>query len=368
MVELNDRLGSHRSKKALAIFLAQYFKDAAQSYGESGGADINPRLHQMRGNAEDKMPTFEHCFPRRRNEIQPGVSACRGADVDHFFMAMEVMLCHQDGYTYATHNYRIYHDLDTGKMVFFPHDMDQMIGEAGLPITVRSGASVPRAVMRSAEGRTRYRERFSYLFTNVFQPSSLTARIDQYVSGVAPALREHSPRLAAEFQAGARNLKERIRNRAAGIEKQLMPAKPLVFDNEVAQIQTWRKHNRQENAAMSEVSADGRQALKISCEDGPCTASWRTTVLLDPGRYRFSGRARLTGVLPRTDIPKSGVFLREAHSQRNAGFSADTDWKSLHQEFSIEENQRETVLVCEFVALKGEVLFDKDSLRLERLP
>ena len=314
------------------------------------------------------MPTFEHCFPRRRNEIQPGVSACRGADVDHFFMAMEVMLCHQDGYTYATHNYRIYHDLDTGKMVFFPHDMDQMIGEAGLPITVRSGASVPRAVMRSAEGRTRYRERFSYLFTNVFQPSSLTARIDQYVSGVAPALREHSPRLAAEFQAGARNLKERIRNRAAGIEKQLMPAKPLVFDNEVAQIQTWRKHNRQENAAMSEVSADGRQALKISCEDGPCTASWRTTVLLDPGRYRFSGRARLTGVLPRTDIPKSGVFLREAHSQRNAGFSADTDWKSLHQEFSIEENQRETVLVCEFVALKGEVLFDKDSLRLERLP
>ena len=34
-----------------------------------------------------------------------------------------------DGYVMNRNNYRVYHDLDTGKMVFFPHGMDQMFWE-----------------------------------------------------------------------------------------------------------------------------------------------------------------------------------------------------------------------------------------------
>src|SRR4030095_12552277 len=103
--------------------------------------------------------------------------------------------------------------------------------------------------------------------------------------------------------------------RAAGIEKQLIPARPLTFDNNIAKIRGWRMLNRQGNALLSEVSMDVRQALRIGCEEGGCTASWRATVLLDPGRYRFSGRIRLSGVVPRTDVPSSGVFLRVSHGQ-----------------------------------------------------
>jgi spore coat protein CotH len=49
-------------------------------------------------------------------------------DVDRFisFAALEIMMWDWDGYIMNKNNYRVYHDLDTGKMVFFPHGMDQM--------------------------------------------------------------------------------------------------------------------------------------------------------------------------------------------------------------------------------------------------
>ncbi|MCI0534624.1 MAG: CotH kinase family protein [Verrucomicrobiales bacterium] len=374
-VELNGRtLGPYLLKESFnEDFLAQYFKNTKGNlYGQSGGADVNRRLYQMRGKAEDAHADLR-ALAAAAQESDPAQSWQRleeVLDVDRFlsFMAMEVMLCHGDGYTFGTHNFRVYHDLDTGKMVFFPHDMDQMLGDSNRSIIPQTGALVVRAVMRSAEGRTRYRERFGLLFTNVFQPASLNARIDEYVSAVAPALRERSARLATDFQAGARNLKERIRNRAAGIEKQLIPAKPLAFENNVARIQTWRKRHQPATSEMSEAAVDGRPVLRILCAESAAAASWRANVLLEAGRYRFSGRARLAGVIPRTGAPRSGVFLRVAHGPRQEGLSGDTDWESVQHEFSIQENQREIVLVCELYALEGEVLFDKDSLQLERLP
>ncbi len=375
LVEFNGRsLGLYVFKESFnQDFLAQYFQNTKGNlYGQSEGADVNHPLHRMGGKEENTRADLKmlasaaqesdptRCWQRLQDAL----------DVDRFlsFTALEVMLGHGDGYTFSTHNFRVYHDLDTGKMVFFPHDMDQMLGDSNGPIIPRTGALVTRAVLRSAEGRGRYRERFGLLFTNVFQPSALAAKIDQYTSAIAPALREYDPRVAADFQAAARNLKQRIRNRNGGIERQLIPQTPLAFENNVAILRPWRRLDRQGNATLSEVSVDGRPALKISCEDGGCTASWRITVLLEPGQYRFSGKARLAGVVPRADSPRSGAFLRVSRGPRTVGVSGDSDWKPFQQEFSIDENQTEIALICELHALKGEVLFDRESLRLERLP
>src|SRR5207248_5641745 len=90
-------------------------------------------------------------------------------DVERFvsFMAMEVITGHRDGYCLARNNFRIYHDLDTDKIIFLPHGMDQLFGKADAPIQPQMSGLVARAVLEIPEGRQRYRQRLASLLTNV---------------------------------------------------------------------------------------------------------------------------------------------------------------------------------------------------------
>src|SRR5262249_9352794 len=120
LVELNGRkIGLYLLKESFnEDFLAQYFKNTKGNlYGQSGGADINQRLYQMRGNREENRSDLKALASAAQepDPVQCWQRLQEVLDVDRFlsFMAMEVMLCHRDGYTYGTHNFRIYHDLDT---------------------------------------------------------------------------------------------------------------------------------------------------------------------------------------------------------------------------------------------------------------
>ncbi len=77
-------------------------------------------------------------------------------DVDRFvdFMAMEVMVGHRDGYCLARNNYRVYHDIDSDRMVFFPHGMDQLFGNPGATWLPHLTGLAAKAVMdgRKANG------------------------------------------------------------------------------------------------------------------------------------------------------------------------------------------------------------------------
>ncbi len=224
------------------------------------------------------------------------------------------------------------------------------------------------AVLRTADARSRYRDRFGVLFTNVLQPAVITRRIDQAVSLLVPALKNYNPSLAARFAENAAGLKDRVVARAAGLEKQLNPPKPLRFDHNAVIVRGWKMGRRQGSAVLDEGTEDGRPVLKIGCDGVNSNGSWRALVLLEPGRYRFSGKVRALGIVPRDDSPVSGGFLRISRSRGGNGVLGDVDWTAVQQDFSIEETQREITLVCELHALKGEIWFDKESLRLERLP
>ena len=112
-------------------------------------------------------------------------------DVDRFmsFAALEVMTWHWDGYLRNRNNYRIYHDLDAGRMVFFPHGMDQVfryprgkimpdqwfrsiVAEGLIPTTIR--------------GEALYLKRFGEIYTNVFRLEMLTNRINQLAGMLRP--------------------------------------------------------------------------------------------------------------------------------------------------------------------------------------
>ena len=90
-------------------------------------------------------------------------------------------------------NYCVYHDLDTGKMVFFPHGMDQMFWEVNhliLPEEYKLHSLVSRAVVQTPQGEKLYHERFGQVFTDVFQLERLMKRVDELATLITPTRRK----------------------------------------------------------------------------------------------------------------------------------------------------------------------------------
>src|SRR5262249_34087327 len=122
-------------------------------------------------------------------------------DVDRFMsmMAIEVMLCHWDGYTMNRNNWRVFHDLDSNPMVFIPPGLDQLFGtgrqfDGGDSLMPQSiSGDVARAFFRTQEGPTRYRQRAAQLCTNVFKAEQIVSRIDEIVAGIVPAVAPSHP-------------------------------------------------------------------------------------------------------------------------------------------------------------------------------
>src|SRR5206468_3487730 len=99
------------------------------------------------------------------------------------------------------------------------------------------------------------------------------------------------------------------------------------------------------------------------------SASWRAKVLLAPGRYRFEGQARTTGVkaLPFGRNHGAALDVSGIKSSRSQWLAGDTVWTRLEIEFEIKGRETEVDLICALRASAGEAWFDAESLRLARL-
>ena len=134
-VELNGRrLGLYVLKEGInRDFLEQFYQDGRGNvYGQSEPADVNAPLQRMGGreadtNRLDLRRLTQACVQSDPLAAQERLSQV--LDVDEFlsFMALEMMVCDWDGYTIKSHNYRVYHNVDEDKMVFIPHDKDQIL-------------------------------------------------------------------------------------------------------------------------------------------------------------------------------------------------------------------------------------------------
>jgi len=148
-------------------------------------------------------------------------------DVDRFisFMAVEVMLCHIDGYTFRRHNYRLYNDPSTGKFTFIPHDLDQMMRNENIPIIPNANGLVAQSILKIPETKERYIKRFEEIFVKNFRPDDLTNRIDTIVIKLKPKIAEMDKKFAQEFENRSQNLKQRIINRAKSLSEQIATMK-----------------------------------------------------------------------------------------------------------------------------------------------
>jgi hypothetical protein len=304
----------------------------------------------------------------------------RVLDVDRFvtYAALEVMTWDWDGYVRNRNNYRVYHDPDSGKMVFFPHGMDQMFWEpTGTGSKTRSEAILPSGwfdplvaqalIKNTSQGKKLYQKRFGEVFTNVFHIETLTNRVNE----LAALLRPH---LGPEYDGQVKRMRDLITGRHAFLHRMLSepPPVPLAFASGVAKIEKWEITATPmdlANAIRDKVEIDGRKALRIFTTTNTA-ASWRSTVLLTRGKYRFEALARVASVESQSNTNKgAGAGIRHSGIRvaRTNQLDGDSSWLPLTYEFPVQNEEDEVQLLCELRARKGEVWFDLDSLRLVKL-
>ena len=374
LVDLNGRpLGLYVLKEGFTKdFLALHFRNTdGNLYDTGAGHDVDEALERDSGSGPDDRADLQ-ALTRAVREPDLGrrwAGLTRVLDVPRVisFMAMEVLCGHADGYCMARNNFRVYHDLDTDRILFFPHGMDRLFIRADLPWQPQMAGVVGRAVLEAPEGRLRYRARLEELLTNVFKVDVLAGRVDQWVAELRPALGGRASRALARQAEG---LKGRMAERATRLSELLREPEPrlLPFDGGVARVLSWRALDTPPGGRMDEAQApDGRRSLWIKA--GPRTmASWRSRVLLARGRYRFLASVRTAGVEPLLFGKNKGAGVRLSGTEPLAPYhlAGDSPWQEQGVDFEVLEPTREVELVCELRAGKGEVWFDVNSLHLVR--
>jgi spore coat protein CotH len=386
MVELNGKKrGLYVLKEGFTKdFLARYFKKTNGNLydpgpGPSKAPDIGQPMERSSGNGPDDWSDLK-AVVKAMSEPDPGRRWERLEELLDMervlsFMAMEIMTCHTDGYCLSTGNHRVYVDADTGKLLLFPHGMDQMFGSefAGrnltcLPIEPRVVGAVAQAILQTPEGRRRYRARVAELFAQTFQVEVLTHRVDEIAARLRPVIASEGPKAVADFDAAVAQKRTRIAQRAGSLAEQLNfdQTKPLPFTNQVAPLPAWTMWDDRRSAILEKRDESGKSVLSIAGTN-IVHASWRTRLTLETGRYRFEGMARTAGVTGVANRDGQGAALRLVGKPVSKRLTGDSPWEMLSCEFEVTETSAPFELLCELRGEKGSAFFATDSLRLVRV-
>ena len=396
-VELNGRrMGLYVISEAITgDFLSHWFGDSTGNLYEGPPDITSERLDvDSHGGVSDREDLKALIEATKIRETGPRMEQLEKLlDVDRFisFAAMEAIACHWDGYVQGRNNYHVYHDPKSGKLVFLPHGLDQLFQNPQFPLTPTTNGVVAKAVLKTAAGRRRYRERVKKLLDEVLVPEKLNPRIQAMAAKLSPALRKEGLGQALSSSMSARGLIGRIEARLQSLREQLAgqqvvttvlgPA--LRFDAEgKARLTGWQTRSMGGVGQFQRVQGEGENggtALRVDIPPGgQGRSSWRRTAVLPPGRYRFLARIRTQGVVPSgadlNDGAKGGVDVRISGDQPGTKLSGTNGWTTYEFRFEIEPEEgwegpqplSQVELVCELQASAGTAWFDEASLALLR--
>jgi len=376
-VELNGRkLGLHVLVEGFnKQFLKRHFDQPDGNLYEGGrGRDVGVRLTVNEG--EDRANhTGMRALLAALRESDRAVRRAkleRTLDMDRFlsFMAMEVMLAHWDGYTIGVNNFRVFHDLGSGKMVFLPHGTDQVLGDRVADLTPEAKGEVARVVLEDPELRRRYTERMKQLVTNVFVTARITGLVRETAARIKPlqvSSGEGEGGSAAQFEQRVNAVCRRVARREEFLRRELFKEYvTLVFDGAgAARLKNWRPA-----AAATPVDLENRSELspaelRIRLLE-PGSGSWRSEVNLLPGKYRFGGRLKLDGVEVGAGDDRGGVSLRISGKTASSRLKGSTEWREMSFDFEVADRKVPVEFVCELRGIRGEVRFDVESMRVTK--
>ena len=390
-------------------FLKRYFKNVSGNLYDCGFAqDITGRLVVNSGQSPADSSDLQLLRAAAR---EPDLAKRLGRleqtlDLDRFitFIALDAALWNWDGYALNRNNYRLFHDLDSGRFVFFPHGMDQMFWKPEGPIMPGMKGLVANSVLQIPECRRRYVERISQLLTNACRFDALTNRVEQLAVMLRPLLAQRTSfgeTMRRMFQSDpVDDLKLRITQRGRSLDEQLHGIQTLLaFDSSGgALLRGWKSRTNSGRLTFNELQSQPA-SLQISLNQNRSAGAWWTTVWLEEGHYQINGRVRVQGVTADARMSRSGAGFR-AFSRRklsngpnwdwfpyresrdferrgelggstapgppNKRLSGTTSWVNLSYEFELRQPMADLEISCELRGDQGEAWFDLDSLQIVR--
>ncbi|HTG45589.1 MAG TPA: CotH kinase family protein [Verrucomicrobiae bacterium] len=196
LVTLNGReLGLYILKEGFSEeFLARSFGNADGAlYDNEGGHDVDQAMKRHGGNCREAglerlaSAALEPDLDLRWRRLSQLL------DSEQFvsFAAMEIILCHWDGYALAQNNFRVYHDPGRDKYIFLPSGMDQLFGNARLPWRPQMSGLVCRAFLEVPEGRRLFERRFRVLVDEVLNPARIVREAASSLATLHDAVSSH---------------------------------------------------------------------------------------------------------------------------------------------------------------------------------
>ena len=360
-------------------FLKQYFHNTHGNLYDGGFLrDVDSHLSANSGKDPNDQSDLRALVAAAREPDRTlrYEKLCKVLDMDRFlsFLATEVMVCHWDGYGMNKNNYRVYHDLDTGKIVFMPHGMDQMFGvmmaRADMSARPPMQGLVARALLDTSEGRKAYYERLRQLNRTIFDAAALTNRVRQLAARIDPILASISRTDAAQHDRAVDSLCERIVSRKFSLNEQLSGTlgSTVTFDDSGQALLTgWTcVTNFGKPLFAREPQPSSKTLLRISAARGSSVGSWRTKVLLEDGHYVFHARMQTKAVEADARDIRAGAGLRINGRPAPNKTKGDSDWTEIKYEFDLPDGIHDVEFVCELRASQGDVWFDASSLKVIR--
>ncbi len=357
-------------------FLKRHFPDAGGNlYEASLGMDISDSLEVKSGEAPDDRSSLAALSRaiREPNITNRCAEIARVLDLDRFltFMAMEVMLGHWDGYCLHENNYRIFHDRSTGRLTFMPHGMDQLFGmrrpEMDPPIVPQMSGMVAAAILETDEGRRRHLDRMAELHARVFDLATLTNDLRVTAARLRPFLAD-DPSTLNNFDSRVPVLEKRLIQRHSEVRDQLAAARtPLRFQSvHEFGASGWSSRRDSGRPNFSRRDRIGTDALQITANSPADSGSWRRGVLLEPGRYRFEGQARIENTSRWNLIISPTVSLRSSEEGQTRAVERADRVVAFAHDFTL-DSKRHVEFICELKGGPGRAIFESGSLKLRRL-
>ncbi|HTG43532.1 MAG TPA: CotH kinase family protein [Verrucomicrobiae bacterium] len=375
VVELNGRdLGVYVLVEGFnKQFLKRHFKNSDGNLYDGGFVkDVNQELSVNSGeNPKDQSDRIalaeaasEPDLAKRKERLE------KNLDLDRFltYIALDVMLWDWDGYAQNKNNWRLFHDRTTGKMVFIPHGLDQILWKPEGPIFPPFQGMVAKAVLQIPELRKRYVDKIKELRTTVFTPESMTNRVNEIAAKVGPLLRDKYSDQAKEQEKAVSSFCDAIVRRARSIDDQLStPIVPFKFDeNGKALLAHWEPKTNFGKPIISRETQSDKTALHVTTKTGSSIGTWRSKVWLEPGTYKIEGQVKTKGIVPDIGDTRGGAGLRLANQRSENYLTETSDWKTVSREFTVDDPISDVQILCEFRGAQGEAWFE--NLQLSRVP
>ena len=207
-------------------FIQRHFgSDDGNLYDEGDPPDVTGRLEKARGHDKADQSDVDSLAAialladpgERWKQLQERL------DVDRFltFTALEVLWWLSDSYSLDAKKFRLYHDPSSGRFVFFPKNIEEVLRRTDGPAVPDCKGVVARAVLTTPEGNARYRKTLARLLDTTFEPGRVQARARELAAAIRPAAVGQDAGAARAFDDAVAKFCDSVSRRADFVSNEL---------------------------------------------------------------------------------------------------------------------------------------------------